>query len=238
VEQQLSLRDIAKQFGINGSSVHRHKKHIPKALTTARQAETVAESTSLLSRVERLMLKCEVLCDSATAARNWSGAAAAAREIRGCLELLGKISGELQSNGARVAINIASFANLDIGSLTEQQMNALHDRLMSTMTDEQLDADLAGIALRASIETKAVSEALLFDEETVSGPSNYEACKQATENFRKMDTARERRPVDGTHTGMLRPQIVSECCRRPGIESRGLNYQAESVGLDRGPRLQ
>lgn len=82
----------------------RHKRHIPKALTKAKEAETVAESTSLLSRVEKLMERCERLSAAAEAAGKWAGAAAAAREVRGCLELLAKISGEIQPKTTTVSI--------------------------------------------------------------------------------------------------------------------------------------
>jgi hypothetical protein len=100
-----SLRDIAGQFGTTKSALDRHKNHLAPALTLAKQAERVTESTSLLSRVERIMVRLETICEAATAEKDWLPAIAASRELRGCLELLGKLSGEIQS-GTRVGIQI------------------------------------------------------------------------------------------------------------------------------------
>jgi hypothetical protein len=137
-----SLRDVAGRFTVSRSALDRHRKHIPKALTKARQAEEIAESTSLLSRVEKLMSRCETIFDRAMAAGKWSGAAAAARELRGCLELLGKLSGELQANGARVAINMETTkidAKIDIKTLSDQQLEDLLARLCDTDENEKLE---------------------------------------------------------------------------------------------------
>ena len=143
IVEQRSLRDIASQYGISRSSVDRHKSHIPKALANAKKAETVAESNSLLSRVENWISRCERLFDRAEAAGEWSGAASAAREVRSNLELLGKLNGELQTAGARVDITVA---NINLGALTPEQKEALYSRLKSEqfkhLSDEQLDAEI------------------------------------------------------------------------------------------------
>jgi hypothetical protein len=100
-----SLRTIAGQSGTNKSALDRHRKHLAPALTQAKQAERVTEATSLLSRVERIMGRVETICEAATRERDWLPAIAASRELRSCLELLGKLSGELQS-GTQVGIQI------------------------------------------------------------------------------------------------------------------------------------
>jgi hypothetical protein len=172
----VSLRDIARQYGMSRGSVDRHKKHIPKALTKARQAETVAESTSLLSRVERLMDQCEAAYAKAEKAGKWAGAAAFAREIRGSIELLGRLSGELQS-GARVAVNFAlALQSLDVSALTGEQVAAIYDRIqeeslreISQMTNEEIEARIFKLIGYSGGST--VDSAYLFDEETVPYPS-------------------------------------------------------------------
>jgi hypothetical protein len=100
-----SLRTIAGHFGTNKSALDRHRKHLAPALTLAKQATVVTEATSLLSRVERIMSRCELIAEAATKSRDWMPAVAASRELRGCLELLGRLSGELQS-GTRLGIQI------------------------------------------------------------------------------------------------------------------------------------
>lgn len=171
IVDQRSLRDIAVQFGISRSAVDRHKKHIPKALTQAKQAETVAESTSLLSRVEKLMTRCETIYERAMAAGELTGAVGATRELRGCLELLGKLSGELQPNGARVAINFGDISKIDIRSLTDEQLSALYAKLAElnrSMSDEEISTIMDKLVLEIGFAATAVAEAHLFDEETVA----------------------------------------------------------------------
>lgn len=144
-----SLRSIAKQYLVSASAVNRHKKHIPKALTSAKRAAERTAANSLLNRVEKLVGRCERLLDSAEAAREWGAAASAAREIRGSIELLAKLGGELQSGGARVAIAIAQIQNLNIADLTREQLGALYDRVnaekireVAEMSDAQLEAEI------------------------------------------------------------------------------------------------
>jgi hypothetical protein len=100
-----SLRAIAGQYGTNKSALDRHRKHLAPALTIAKQAERVTEATSLLSRVERIMGRLEMICEASTRERDWLPAIAASRELRSCLELLGKLSGEIQS-GTNLAVQI------------------------------------------------------------------------------------------------------------------------------------
>lgn len=145
-----SIRDIAGRFKVGRSSVDRHKKHIPKILAKAKQAETVAESSTLLSRVEKLLARCESLFAKAEEAKEWGAAASAAREIRGSLELLAKLSGELKTGGINVAITMNWIRSLNIESLPQAEFDALHqrvnERLFGNMTDEELDAEIEKLA--------------------------------------------------------------------------------------------
>jgi hypothetical protein len=60
------LRAISGRFGTTKSAVDRHRKHLAPALTKAKQAEEVAEATSLLSRVEKLMSRVEAIAELTT----------------------------------------------------------------------------------------------------------------------------------------------------------------------------
>jgi hypothetical protein len=71
----------------------------------AKQATEIVEATSLMDRVERVMARCELIADTATRGKDWLPAIAASRELRGCLELLGKLSGEIQT-GTKIGIGI------------------------------------------------------------------------------------------------------------------------------------
>jgi transposase-like protein len=188
--EQRSLRDIARQFGVHRSSLDRHKQHIPKALAKAKNAETVAESTSLLTRLTHLVRKCEIAYEEAREDGNWTGAAAFAREIRGCLELLGKLSGELQSGRPGVNIAIATIEALDVNRLTEEQLEVLYGRVeaekireVRALSDEELELQCpVGFPIARSIR-----ELLLFDNDTVPPLENYVTCNRTTENLRELD---------------------------------------------------
>lgn len=99
-------REIAKRFALSSAAVYRHRtNHLPPLLLKARQAGEIVEATSLMDRVERIMTRCETIAETATRTKDWFPAIAASRELRGCLELLGKLSGEIQS-GTQVGIQI------------------------------------------------------------------------------------------------------------------------------------
>ena len=79
---------------------------MPGTIVKAQQAEAVTEATSLLDRVERLMQESEAIVAAPKLERNWTGATAALRQARGCIELLGKLRGELQT-GTKMSIGVA-----------------------------------------------------------------------------------------------------------------------------------
>ena len=208
-----SLRDIASgRNGTTRSALDRHRKHIPAALTKAKQAEEVAEATTLLSRVERLRSRCETLFDGASQAKKWAGAAAAVREMRGCLELIGKLSGELKQGGFSLSIR-QSFANLSIKDFTDQQVQELEEILSERFdsqarlkSNEDIEARIASILgvdgleylmpevtftqverlIRAGFDrdSKSVQEALKKKEAEVKAYLDSQAPVQAIEGVR------------------------------------------------------
>src|ERR1700730_9087665 len=93
-------RPTARRFQLSLPALDRHKGHLPGTIIKAQQAEVVCESTSLLARVESLMQESEKIAAAAKLEKNWPAATSALREARGCLELLGKLRGELQQPGS------------------------------------------------------------------------------------------------------------------------------------------
>jgi hypothetical protein len=87
-----------------------HKqKHIPLAMTKAHDASQVVEATSLLSKVQELIAKCEYIASQAERGKQWRDCLLAAREIRNCISLLGTLSGAL--SGSTTNINILNASN-------------------------------------------------------------------------------------------------------------------------------
>lgn len=94
---QTPLRDIAGQTGTTRSALHRHSQHLPGALVAAKDAEKVADAGTLLTRVQGLIKRATGILDKAERAGKLETALTAIRELRGCMELLGKLSGELKA---------------------------------------------------------------------------------------------------------------------------------------------
>ena len=91
-------RAIARQYGVSKDALSRHtQEHLPELLARAKDAVEVAEADSLLDRVETLYRRTEAILEVAESNSEWSTALAAVRECRGNLELLGRVTKELQS---------------------------------------------------------------------------------------------------------------------------------------------
>ncbi len=94
--QRDSYRDIARHYGVDKSALSRHaKEHLPELLVKAKNAAEVAEADDLLSRVEALQRRTLAILESAEEAGELRTALSAIKEARGNLELVGRISKEL-----------------------------------------------------------------------------------------------------------------------------------------------
>ena len=92
-----SYRDIARRHGVTKDALLRHHdNHLPAALMKAKDAEEVAQADVLLRQVGELRDRALAILDVAEAAAEYRDALAAIREARGCLELLGKLAGQLK----------------------------------------------------------------------------------------------------------------------------------------------
>jgi len=97
--KSVPLRSIAQQTNprVSAWSIHRHRQHLPAQLALAARAVEASAPSELLDRVEKLIEESQGIVTAAKAAKNWQAATGALREARACLELLGKLNGELQA---------------------------------------------------------------------------------------------------------------------------------------------
>jgi hypothetical protein len=96
-------RSIASRFNLKPSSVSRHKRnHLARALIRAREAQEAAHGESLLGQVKDLASRAIGILNEAEGSGDGRTALLAIREARGCLELLGKATGELVERHAHV----------------------------------------------------------------------------------------------------------------------------------------
>ena len=100
---RVSYRDIAKQHLVTISALSRHAdRHLSKALTVV-QAEREAEgAVTLLDRVEDLYSRAKSILEAADEDGKASVSLSAIRELRGIVELLGKLTGELDDRPQQV----------------------------------------------------------------------------------------------------------------------------------------
>lgn len=90
-------RRIAAQYGVTERAARHHmREHLPELLAQASRAVEVAQADSLLDRVEGLYRRTEAILEAAEQSSEWSTALGAIRECRGNLELLGRVTKELQ----------------------------------------------------------------------------------------------------------------------------------------------
>jgi hypothetical protein len=99
----------------------------------------MADSTTLLERVESLIQRLETIAQRAEEDRAWSSAAAAIREIRGCLTFLGQLTGELQVR-ASTNINLSFVSQRTQASLlagSPEEFGRFWKELFDRATKEQ-----------------------------------------------------------------------------------------------------
>jgi hypothetical protein len=103
------LSRIAQQTKLSIDALQRHKSHMGKSIvrTVPYEAEQALSSVTLLSRVQSLIVEVREIANCAKKNKSWASAISALRELRSCLELLGRMSGELsQTPGPKVQVGV------------------------------------------------------------------------------------------------------------------------------------
>jgi len=95
---------LAALYRVSSDSLLRHKQnHLPKAVARAEAAKEATRGDDLLAQVRDLQARALTILDTAEGAGDLKVALAAIREARGCIELFGRLAGEL-SDGATVNV--------------------------------------------------------------------------------------------------------------------------------------
>lgn len=94
----VSPKAMAEQYDLHHMSLYRHKeKHLPKVLVKAQALQERETADQLLARVEAIHEKAWDLVSKAEAKGSFQPAVGALKEARSCLELIGKLLGELKT---------------------------------------------------------------------------------------------------------------------------------------------
>ncbi len=98
--QRTAYRNIAQGYGVSQYALMRHaREHLPKLLVKSSRAVEVARADDLLGSIGSMVDRLEAFLDRAEAAEDGPEFRAHAAEWRKQIELLAKISGELQQEG-------------------------------------------------------------------------------------------------------------------------------------------
>jgi hypothetical protein len=129
-------RELARRFGLSATAVCRHADpHLPKLLTEAKEAERTADAGKLLARVSGVVADLEAMAAAAKAGGDFDAFLRVVRELRGGLELLGRVTGGLQAGNVTVLVAIEQQlgAPLDVA----QKAVALYRSVEGTTMEER-----------------------------------------------------------------------------------------------------
>jgi hypothetical protein len=110
IEQALlcgdSYRTIAQRFAVSRDAVVRHRRHLPEALTHAREAKEIIHGDRLVDQLRDLRSEAKRLKEKAEQAGDYRTALAAVRELCRIVELIAKMTGELDSHTETKILNV------------------------------------------------------------------------------------------------------------------------------------
>src|ERR1700682_1056662 len=115
IEQALlcgdSYRTIAQRFAISRDAVVRHRRHLPAALTHAHEAKEIIHGDRLVDQLRDLRSEASRLKERAEQAGDYRTALAAVRELCRIVELIAKMTGELDSRTETKILNVTLDAD-------------------------------------------------------------------------------------------------------------------------------
>ena len=105
----LTLREAADKYGVNKDAVGRHKRnHLSKALKVVQEKRELAGAKKAVDRVEELYVKARGILEGAQEEGQGALALSAIKELRGVVELLAKLTGELDERPQVNVLNVQS----------------------------------------------------------------------------------------------------------------------------------
>lgn len=122
-----SFRDIARRFGrLSPAGVHRHKAHIHRAVTAVADADPVTYGRTILAQARALNGRAVSLLDRAEGDGDLRAAVGAIREARACLELVGRLQGQIVERHAHLHAHVgilgAANPNEIVKTLTPEEV--------------------------------------------------------------------------------------------------------------------
>lgn len=113
-----TLQNIADRYGFHISTISRHKAHVADKISKAAAIYDAQEGASILQRLEAILQKTNELLEQAELNGDIKTALTAIREARGCLELIGKATGQFTPEA--MLINFQPILNTLVIILKEE----------------------------------------------------------------------------------------------------------------------
>ena len=109
IAQGASLREVGRAYDIHHTAVFRHKRdHAPHEIATLNGAHKVQDRGTALARLEALYTTAEKLLKKALKdSTSVNGQVQVVKEVRSCLELIAKMTGELNERPQTVNLMMA-----------------------------------------------------------------------------------------------------------------------------------
>jgi NAD(P)-dependent dehydrogenase (short-subunit alcohol dehydrogenase family) len=165
--RRVSCASIEAQFGVSHWSVGRHRQHLGRSVIVA------DSSQPLLGRLDALFQRLDLIAGKAETAKDWKATVSALREVRECVELLARLTGQMPTVGHGSSVAVAVSVN------TGHPANEL--------TGRELDTQIA-------MEVFAATNG--FDAETVERMKRLVAKSQSDDRILELTTASTRRGSD------------------------------------------
>lgn len=97
---------VAKKYGLSKDAVRRHRRNLPAVLQAVQAERAQAGAVKAVDRVELLYRKAAKLLDQADEAGDAKLTLAAIKELRPTVELLAKLTGELDERPTVQVLNV------------------------------------------------------------------------------------------------------------------------------------
>ena len=106
----VSLRSLARRYDISRNALAAHKlNHVSPALLAVRQERVAAGASTTVDRLEALFETGQSILDAAKKSGNAALGLSAMRELRGTIELMARVTGELDER-PQVTVNLQQSA--------------------------------------------------------------------------------------------------------------------------------
>jgi hypothetical protein len=164
--RNIPLRTIARDLRTSAAAIFRHKQHLEQKLLIAEHVKEVTEANSLLDRVEALMKDCTGIAAAAKTEKAWPAAISALAQVRACLELLARLTGQLQAG------SVQFHAHLHTGASVPTNEADLEFEIARHVAEATLNFDEHEIArLKALLAKPMLLEASALDSHS-NAPTN------------------------------------------------------------------